>query len=133
MLSNGADLFFVKLQRQSVGVGEEGEAPVGIFVHPHGLARHAMAFEPGDLRIQVADGKGKVAQATGFRARGARWRIGEGEKLDLRRRSQLAPGRKEESRAHAVRRGPHTCHKTPSTRLAVMSRRAAGKPSAAAS
>ena len=79
MLSNGADLFFVKLQRQSVGVGEEGEAPVGIFVHPHRLARHAMAFEPGNLRIQVADGKGKVAEATGFRARGARRRIGEGE------------------------------------------------------
>ena len=59
---------FVQFQRQAVGVGEEGEAATGVFVHPHRFAGHALGVQVGDGRVQRSDAEGQVAQAAGFRA-----------------------------------------------------------------
>lgn len=73
----------IQFERQAVGVSEEGEALVGVGIDADVFAGDACGSEAGDLRVQVRDREGQMAQAAGFRAAGA-WRgIGEGEKFDL--------------------------------------------------
>lgn len=74
--------YFVELDGETVGIGQEREAPAGELVGAQGLARYAPGAELADGGGEVGDGKGNVAQATGFGMRGPRRRSGEGEKFE---------------------------------------------------
>lgn len=58
---------FVKLQREPIGVLEEGEALSGSLVDPDGFNLDSMGVEAGDGFINIADFECQVTQALGFR------------------------------------------------------------------
>ena len=62
----------VQLDRQAVGVGQEGEAAAGELIHAYRLHRHVQGLQVRGRRSDVIHLEGEVAQAAGFGARRAR-------------------------------------------------------------
>ncbi|VXA87256.1 hypothetical protein AERO8C_50100 [Aeromonas veronii] len=83
LVDAGSARRFVELQRQAVGVGEEGKALAGQLVHPYRLYLDPMGQQVGDDPVKIADPKGEMAQAARLGAGGALGRRGEAEQLQL--------------------------------------------------
>lgn len=75
----------VQLERQPVGIAEEGEALVGIRVDPDRFDRHPRCHESRHHRRQIGDGKGEMPQPGRFGIGRPRRGCREGEELELRR------------------------------------------------
>jgi hypothetical protein len=74
---------FIQLQRKPVGVGEEDEALLRVFVHPDGFDLNATGFEQSLGLRNVFHREGEVTQTARFWIRGPGGGVWKGEQLNL--------------------------------------------------
>ena len=75
-------LFFIKFDREAVGVAKEDETFRGVFVGADFFVGNVHAVELGEGFVDVVDFKCDVAEPCGFGSCGPCGRMGEGEEFD---------------------------------------------------
>jgi len=65
----------VQLKRQAIGIGEERESFAGVLIGTDGFSHDATGSQMGNGHVEVRNGKGKVSQTEGFRARRTTGRV----------------------------------------------------------